>query len=84
MDRPRSLTPQQRAELARQALRAAIRLRIQFDVPPTAALCAFDAAENLNVELRFVDVPSMEGMYVKNSGPDLRPIILVSDRKSVV
>jgi hypothetical protein len=49
-----------------------------LDIPPTEALCAFDAAENLNVELRFVDVPSMEGMYVKNSGPDLKPIILVS------
>jgi hypothetical protein len=32
----------------------------------------------LEIELRFVDIPSMEGMYVKNSEPHLRPIILVS------
>ena len=78
MNRPRRLTSEQRTELARRALRAAIRLRIQLDVPPAAALCVFDAAESLDIELRFVDVPSMEGMYVKNSGSNLRPIILVS------
>jgi Zn-dependent peptidase ImmA (M78 family) len=78
MSKLRSLTSERRTELARQALRAAIRLRMQLDVPSAAALCVFDAAEKLEVELRFVDIPSMEGMYVKNSGPDLKPIILVS------
>jgi Zn-dependent peptidase ImmA (M78 family) len=78
MSKSRSLTSERRAELARQALRASIRLRIELDVPPTAALCVFDAAEKLEIELRYVDVPSMEGMYLKNSEPHLRPIILVS------
>jgi len=72
------LTRAKRAELARQALRAAIRLRIQLDVPPTEALCIYDAAESLGIEVRFVDIPSMEGMYVRNSGSNSQPIILVS------
>jgi Zn-dependent peptidase ImmA (M78 family) len=72
------LTGARRTELARQALRAAIRVRIQLDVPPTKALCIYDAAEGLGVEVRFVDIPSMEGMYVRNSGSNSQPIILVS------
>jgi hypothetical protein len=67
-----------RAELARQALRAAIRTRIQLDVPPTEALCVYDAGESLGIEIRFVDIPSMEGMYVRNSGSNSQPIVLVS------
>jgi Zn-dependent peptidase ImmA (M78 family) len=71
-------TGTRRAELARQALRSAIRTRIQLNVPPTEALCIYDAAENLSIEVRFVDIPSMEGMYVRNSGSNSQPIILVS------
>jgi Zn-dependent peptidase ImmA (M78 family) len=41
-------------------------------------LCIYDAAENLSMEVRFVDIPSMEGMYVRNSGSNSQPIILVS------
>ena len=47
-------------------------------MPPTEALCIYDAAENLGIEVRFVDIPSMEGMYVRNSGSNSQPIILVS------
>jgi len=78
MSKPRSMSSERRAELARQALRASIRLRIQLDVPSADALCVFDAAEKLEIEVRFVDVPSMEGMYVKSSESHLKPIILVS------
>jgi Zn-dependent peptidase ImmA (M78 family) len=35
-------------------------------------------AEKLGIELRFVDIPSMEGMYVRASTDDSQPIILVS------
>jgi Zn-dependent peptidase ImmA (M78 family) len=78
VNRRPALTGSRRAELARQALRAAIRLRIQLKVPPTEALCIYDAAESLGIEVRFVDIPSMEGMYVRNSGSNSQPIILVS------
>jgi Zn-dependent peptidase ImmA (M78 family) len=51
---------------------------MQLNVPPTDALCVYDAAENLGIEVRFVDIPSMEGMYVRNSGSNSQPIVLVS------
>jgi hypothetical protein len=78
VNRRPTLTVARRAELARQALRAAIRTRIQLDVPPTEALCVYDAAERLGIEVRFVDIPSMEGMYVRNFGSTSQPIVLVS------
>ena len=78
MNKERRLTGDQREELARRAARAAIKLRMQLSVPSAASLCSVDAAENLGIELRFVDIPSMEGMYVKNSETETKSIILVS------
>ena len=78
MNRRLAMTSARRTERGRQALRAAIRVRMQLKAAPTEALCVYDAAEKLNIEVRFVDVPSMEGMYVRNSGVDSQPIILVS------
>jgi len=67
-----------RSELARKSLRAAMRLRMQLDIPSSEATCVYDAAEKLGIELRFVDAPSMEGMYVRAASDDAQPIILVS------
>jgi Zn-dependent peptidase ImmA (M78 family) len=78
VNRPPAVTGVRRDELARQALRAAVRCRMQLDVPPAEALCVYDAAEKLGIEVRFVDIPSMEGMYVRSSGSNLQPIVLVS------
>ena len=78
MNRTRKLTVDQREELSRRSLRAALKLRMQLNIAANASLCCFDAAESLEVELRFVDVPSMEGMYVKNDAAHNKPIILVS------
>ena len=78
MNRPPAVTGVRRDELARHALRAAIRSRMQLDLPPTEALCVYDAADKLGIEVRFVDIPSMEGMYVRSSGLNSQPIVLVS------
>ena len=77
-DRRRPLAGLNRSELARGSLRAAMRLRMQLDIPSTEATCIYDVAEKLGIELRFVDIPSMEGMYVRASTNDSQPIILVS------
>ena len=51
---------------------------MQLDIPPIEATCAYDVAERLGIEVRFVDIPSMEGMYVRAPSADAQPIILVS------
>ena len=43
------------------------------------AICAYDLAERLGIEVRFADIPSMEGMYYRASDP---AIILSSLRPS--
>jgi Zn-dependent peptidase ImmA (M78 family) len=78
MNKESRLKGDQREQLARRAARAAIKLRMQLSALSAASLCSVDAAENLGIELRLVDIPSMEGMYVKNSGPETKSIILVS------
>ena len=60
--------------LARQALRSALSLRQSMGMKPWEALCAFDAAATLGVEVRFVAIPSMEGAYISHS----RALILVT------
>ncbi|MBI4524756.1 MAG: ImmA/IrrE family metallo-endopeptidase [Deltaproteobacteria bacterium] len=34
-----------------------------------AAICVYDLAERLGIEIRFLDIPSMEGMYYRASEP---------------
>ena len=51
---------------------------MRLDLPPAESLCVYDAAEKLGLEVRFVDIPSMEGMYVRESASHSQPIILVS------
>jgi Zn-dependent peptidase ImmA (M78 family) len=65
------------AELAKQALRRALITRKKVGVAPTSPLCPFDLAEKLSVEVRFVDIPSIEGMYVKRTPP---LILVAADR----
>ena len=43
------------------------------------AICVYDLADQLGIEVRFADIPSMEGMYCRESGPT---IILSSLRPS--
>src|SRR5882672_1823482 len=58
-----------RRQLAGEAVAKALwlrrKLRVAFDQP----ICPVDAAEELGIEVRFMDLPSMEGMYVSGSSP---------------
>ncbi|MBK8977071.1 MAG: ImmA/IrrE family metallo-endopeptidase [Planctomycetota bacterium] len=61
-------------DLARMAARAAARVRADLGVGPAEGVCPFDIAEGLEVPVRLVPLPSLEGMY----SPEPRPTILVS------
>jgi hypothetical protein len=52
-----------RSELATRALKAALRVRSSEGLGIWDAICVYDLAERKEIEVRFVDVPSMEGMY---------------------
>ncbi len=63
--------------LPRKALSAALRVRASVGLQPWEAVCVYDLAQTLGIEVRFVNVPSLEGMYWKKSEP---VILLPSDR----
>jgi len=63
-----------RVDLARSAARAAARVRADLGVGPTEGVCPFDIAEGLEVPVRLVALPSVEGIY----SPAPRPTIVVS------
>jgi Zn-dependent peptidase ImmA (M78 family) len=60
-----------RKELALQALSKALDMRsksgYEFHVP----ICIYDFVEKNGVEVRFIDISSMEGMYVTKPGPNI-------------
>ena len=58
---------------------AALRMRRSAGFPLGEAICVYDVAERLGIEVRFADIPSMEGMYYRASEP---AIILSSLRPS--
>jgi hypothetical protein len=62
------------ADLARSATRAAARVRSDLGVRPAEGVCPFDIAEGLEVPVRLVALPTLEGMY----SPEPRPTIIVS------
>ncbi len=55
--------------LAGEAALAALRLRARLGLPRTESICPVDVAERLGLEVRFVDLPSMEGIYVNSAVP---------------
>lgn len=61
-------------DLARGAARAAARVRADLGVGPAEGVCPFDIAEGLEVPVRIVAVPSLEGMY----SPEPKPTIIVN------
>lgn len=61
--------------LAQNAYVAAIRERHAAGKQPHEAVCVFDCAEQRGIEVRFKDIPSLEGMYYSDED---RPLILVS------
>ncbi len=66
-----------RKELAREALGAALQLRIEKQINLVDPICIYDFAENLRIDLRFADIPSLEGLYSSTPRPT---IVLGSDR----
>ena len=58
-----------RRAIARQAMVAALRTRLSAGYGLEHAVCVYDLAEKLGLEVRFLDLPSMEGMYLSASNP---------------
>lgn len=65
---------ERKRKLAMDAMAAALQLRQSEGFGLWKPVCPYDLAEKLGIEMRFMDLPSMEGMYVRNP----EPIILVS------
>lgn len=65
--------------LSLEAARRALRVRQGFGCGPAQALEPVDLAERIGVQVLFVDVGSMEGMYLSDSGGT---ILLPSERPS--
>jgi len=63
-----------RRDLALKAVRAALQMRSAAGYQPWQPAAAFDLAQTLGIETRFVDIPSLEGMYWKKA----EPVILVA------
>jgi hypothetical protein len=57
--------------IATEAIAKALRARKRIGVLPYESVSALDAAEKLGVEVRFMDLASMEGMYVAGSKPKI-------------
>ena len=60
-----------RRAIARQSIAAALRTRLSLGYGLEHAVCVYDLAEKLGVEVRFLDLPSMEGMYTSASSPTI-------------
>ena len=48
-----------------QAFAKALRMRRSADYGLDSAVCVYDLAQRLGIEVRFLAIPSMEGMYYK-------------------
>jgi hypothetical protein len=58
-----------RGMLARVATRAALQARRSLSIPRDQPINPFDIAESLGIEVRFVDAPSLEGMFSRAPHP---------------
>ncbi len=56
-----------RKTIAMQAVAKALRMRRSAGYGLDSAVCVYDLAQRLDIEVRFLDIPSMEGMYYKSS-----------------
>ena len=60
-----------RKDIARHAFAEALRMRRAAGQGMYGAICIYDLAERLGVEVRFTDIPSMEGMYLGGVSPTI-------------
>ena len=68
-----------RKTIAMQAVAKALRMRRSAGYGLDSAVCGYDLAQRLDIEVRFLDIPSMEGMYYQAPKPhiilsSLRPL----------
>jgi IrrE N-terminal-like domain len=54
--------------LAARAVKAAGHVRQRCGIPVDAPVCPFDIAESLEIPVRLVPLPTLEGMYVRETG----------------
>jgi hypothetical protein len=62
-----------RVALGREAMRSALQLRRSLSIAREDPVNVYDVASAIGVELRFVDRPSLEGMFLR----DPHPVILL-------
>ena len=60
-----------RRTIARKAMVAALKTRRAVGSGLDHAICVYDLAVKLGVEVRFLDLPSMEGIYLSAPGPTI-------------
>lgn len=60
-----------RQELARTATAKALQIRKRTGASLWEAVCVYDVAERLGVDVRFIDIPSMEGAYCLSARPNI-------------
>lgn len=60
-----------RRAIARKATAKALRTRQRMGCGLRDALCVYDLAQRLGIEVRFLDIPSMEGMYYSAPEPHI-------------
>ncbi len=68
-----------RRQLAQEAIVEALRTRKNIGLSTSQPVCVLDAAEQLGLEVRLVDIPSMEGLYCRAD----RPTIILSTLRPV-
>lgn len=61
----------QRQELAQQAMLKSIDIRKQAGLDLKSPACIYNLCDKLNVKVKFVDISSMEGIYLKGDEPQI-------------
>lgn len=60
-----------------EVLKLALEIRKRFNIDLKNSFCVFDFAEKIGIEVKFVDIPSMEGLYIQKPR---RTILITSHR----
>ncbi len=60
-----------RKQLIENATATALRVRKKANISLREPINVYDLAEQLGIEVRFFDIPSMEGIYVNNTNPSI-------------
>lgn len=53
-----------RSSMAKETVQLALKMRTQNEIDIKDAFCVYDFVEKNGIELKFVEIPSLEGMYV--------------------